>query len=686
MKNSVKSLWLGSLLTLVPCLPAVADNNASPLSVQAFDSGTVIVMDNLREIVHINPVIFTGNFVEKHWEGYYPFKAGHPAELKPGFNALAQVHGVPVDLQYSVEPSGTGLHIHYHLVPRESVEVSCVQVYASFPYSDWQGDPYEFNDNEGLIPADKVTDWVIRQADSAPLSMGPSHTYGGLTVQMTSEGLHLVMADNRFYSPQLCMVYSHNDSKPNWIWEKGEKKDFDFTITFNRPVGSGSAASVGGKANNLPALTPTITPTPLENDCLDRVIDDFEDPGRNGSPPTRINRWGGKWNTVASSDSRLDVSYIEPGAENTRFSAAMSGENPVDSKGGDAVFQTLLFANGAPFNTVIHGLTGVQFWMKGDGNSYWFNVLSSAVTDINGYSFNVVPPKGVWTLFRVPFREMSLKSWWETEGGEATHPDGSNITGIGFESKGRGSFAFNVGQISFYGNPSNCPSPKVPEEPTLVPTPMPTPWPTRTFTAIPSDTPWPTSTPIPIPTATLRPTPVPLFNSRPSPAPYSFPVIIPLLKPTLAPISLPTPPHRPRRIRIQPTPTWVWRPTRTATPWPTRTPMPKNAVPTPTMVAPALLSLLDKDQTIEFAAPPANIYVTFGDGPGWYQLQIVDKGANLVKTIYDRHIVAEADAWVEWDGQNAKGEDMPPGQYFVVIYKDGKALKSISVVRSPTAP
>jgi flagellar hook assembly protein FlgD len=95
---------------------------------------------------------------------------------------------------------------------------------------------------------------------------------------------------------------------------------------------------------------------------------------------------------------------------------------------------------------------------------------------------------------------------------------------------------------------------------------------------------------------------------------------------------------------------------------------------------------LDKEQTLEFAAPPANIYVTFGDGPGWYQLQIVDGRARLVKTIYDRHVVAETDEWVEWDGQNGKGEDMPPGQYFVVIYKDGKALKSISVIRSPTAP
>ena len=655
------------------------DSSGAPLSYRVLDNGTVVVMDGAQEVIHIEPVIFTGNFVEKHWEGYFEFHVPGLAGKETGLNPVAQVKGVPIDLQYSIEPLESGLRIHYLLVPRQSIEVSCVEVYARFPYPDWQGDPFDFNDNQGFIPADRVTNWAIRQADSAPLSIGPSHTHGGLTVQMTSEGLHLIMADDRDYGPTLSMVYSHNDSKPNWIWEKGEKKDFNFTITFNRKM----ASSPAGSAKMGPTATPTITPTPLQNDCLDRLVDDFEDPARNSSSPTRINRWGGKWNTVASSDSRIDVSYGGAGADGTQFSAAVSGENPVESKGGDAVFQTLLFANGAPFNTVIHGLTGVQFWMKGDGNSYWFNVLSSAVTDINGYSFNVVPPKGVWTLFRVPFREMSLKSWWETEGGEATHPDGSDITGIGFESKGRGSFAFNVDQISFYGNPSNCPSPKVPEEPTLVPTPTQTPWPTRTFTAIPSDTPWPTSTPLPIPTATPWPTRISPRAILPTPTPHFSP-----LTPNFPFQSLPTLPPRPKRIRIQPTPTWVWHPTKTATPWPwpTRTPIPKMAVPTPTTVAPALLSLLDKEQTINFAAPPANIYVTFGDGPGWYQLQIVDEQAKLVKTIYDRHVVAESDAWVEWDGQNANGEDMPPGQYFVVIYKDGKALKSISVVRSPTTP
>ncbi len=659
MKKSLEHLWLWGFLLLGSCLPAAAaaESTAGPLSYQVLDNGSLVAKDNVLEIVHIAPVLFTGNFVDKHWEGFFEFHPASPSEKKEGVTAVARLKGGLIDLQYDIESLESGLHIHYLLVPRESVEVSCVQVYANFPYSDWQGDPFQFNDNEGFIPVDKETDWAIRQADSAPLSLGPSHAHGGLTVQMTSEGLHMVVADNRFYSPDLSIIYSHNDSKPNWIWEKGEKKEFDFTITFNRAMAPlpGSASSVRVGAKTGPAATPTLSPTPLENDCLDRVIDDFEDPGRNGPPPERLKLWGGKCNSVTSSDSLINVAYVNQGADGTRFSASVAGGNPRDSKGGDAVFQTLLFANGAPFNSVVHGLTGVQFWMKGDGNSYWFNLLSASVTDINGYSFNVVPPKGVWTLFRVPFKEMSLKSWWETEGGEATHPDGSDVTGVGFESKGSGSFAFSVDQIAFYGNPSNCPDPRVPEEPTLMPTPLPTPRPTWTFTATPSLTPRLTPTPTPMPTTTPWPTPVPPRAIMAAPTPnYSLP--------TTNFYSTPLSTPRPKRIRIQPTPTWFWRPRKTAAPWPwpTMTPIPKNIFPTPTVVAPALLSLLDREQTIEFAAPPANIYVTFADGPGRYQLQIVDRGAKLVKNIYDRHVVGETEAWVEWDGRDEKGKDMPP--------------------------
>jgi len=37
--------------------------------------------------------------------------------------------------------------------------------------------------------------------------------------------------------------------------------------------------------------------------------------------------------------------------------------------------------------------------------------------------------------------------------------------------------------------------------------------------------------------------------------------------------------------------------------------------------------------------------------------------------------VAAVDGWAAWDGKNEKGEDSPPGRYYVIFSKDGNFLK-----------
>jgi hypothetical protein len=95
---------------------------------------------------------------------------------------------------------------------------------------------------------------------------------------------------------------------------------------------------------------------------------------------------------------------------------------------------------------------------------------------------------------------------------------------------------------------------------------------------------------------------------------------------------------------------------------------------------------LDPTLNVSFIEPPANIYITFADGPGRYQVVVVDDQGNTLEAVFDRKVAAESDAWVEWDGLNPKGKLVSPGQYFVILFKDGKALKRISVIRnSPSA-
>jgi flagellar hook assembly protein FlgD len=83
-----------------------------------------------------------------------------------------------------------------------------------------------------------------------------------------------------------------------------------------------------------------------------------------------------------------------------------------------------------------------------------------------------------------------------------------------------------------------------------------------------------------------------------------------------------------------------------------------------------------------FQTPPVEIYVNFADGPGRYQLEVLDGKGTPLAMIFDKKIVGEQDAWVVWDGKDSRGQDAPIGQYFVIFYKDGKPLRSISVYRS----
>lgn len=205
---------------------------------------------------------------------------------------------------------------------------------------------------------------------------------------------------------------------------------------------------------------------------------------------------------------------------------------------------------------------------------------------------------------------------------------------------------------------------------------LPTSTPTVVFTATPSFT----FTPIPIPIQVppLTPTSVPPSpTSTPRPRPRRTPTPIPPPRPVQ-----PTP--TPRRIRIKPTPTFVWRrptPTPRILFRPTWTPVPEIAprkpTPLPTWLPPPV-----KGQVLVFEIPPVEIYVTFGDGVGRYQLQVVDGQGHPLEVIFDKKIIGEKDSWVTWDGKDGQGHNVPVGQYFVIFYKDGKPLRSISIFRA----
>jgi len=143
----------------------------------------------------------------------------------------------------------------------------------------------------------------------------------------------------------------------------------------------------------------------------------------------------------------------------------------------------------------------------------------------------------------------------------------------------------------------------------------------------------------------------------------------------------------PRGVLPAPAHFFLPRPTITPTfrPTPRRNSQPR-VTPTPARLSPVQWPPLDPSLNIVFTEPPANIYLTFADGPGHYQVEVVDDEGNSLEALFDRKIVAESDSWVEWDGLDQNGKLVSPGQYFVILSKDGKALKRISVVRKKPLP
>jgi len=402
---------------------------------------------------------------------------------------------------------------------------------------------------------------------------------------------------------------------------------------------------------------PLPTATPLGYGCPPTFIDDFEDPGPN-SGATRTNRMGGTWKTGSSPDADVAAAYDAPGADGTRFSARMAGSRGQPGEGRYASLQTTLGAGGAPYDAAGRGLGGIQFWMKGDGQAYSFTLTSTDETGKNQYLFPLYRPGGDWTFVQIPFAKMVRKSWLVSRLGQEPHFNGSNITLLEFSCESRGAFSFQIDQLAFFCGPAT-----------------PTPLPTRSFTptAVPST---PTHTPAPLRRVPPpSPTPLPWVPPRPKPSPTPFriaprPSAVPRPKPTPVGIRPTSTPSRPR---------WTPTPIPLSVPPPTSTLPPAKARPT---AVPTWLPHLDLSQTIEFNAPPANVYVEFADGPGQYRVEVVDASGNLLQSIFDGKVVGQNDQWLEWDGRDARGKDTPPGRYFVVVYKDGRPLRSLSVLRT----
>ncbi len=251
-------------------------------------------------------------------------------------------------------------------------------------------------------------------------------------------------------------------------------------------------------------------------------------------------------------------------------------------------------------------------------------------------------------------------------------------------------------EVSRVVEPEGPRHPQMPRPPRPTPTQTPRPTPTPLPTAIPAEPLIPTPrvyialapTATPWPTLTYLPAPWPRNTSQ---SPLINPVATPTLRvwfPTIPVKKLPVVPSpSPRRLAhpaplriiiskptpfFTPTPTvnWEYHP-------PVDTPTAIPVVPQQPTATFGPKPVESQAQTMEVEAPPANLYVSFSDGPGVYRLAVYDSQNRLIRPIYQKKVVAEADDWALWDGKDESGRPVAPGYYLVVFTKDGGRLKDV---------
>ncbi len=203
------------------------------LNYRVLESGQVLIWENQKEVAQIAPEIFT-----EGWK-YHNFDIGGSPEKWKGFTWKTVLEdGSEIGLQTTVKVRPGGLHIRYILAPRKDASVIQIRMAVNLPYSDWEGAAYGLGPDHGTVPPDRVPNGgVIAQADLAPLTLEPAPAHEGLSLKITGQGLHLTLQDNRQWSPFLLANLTHGESPDHpWPWKAGEKKTYDFTVTFDRPV------------------------------------------------------------------------------------------------------------------------------------------------------------------------------------------------------------------------------------------------------------------------------------------------------------------------------------------------------------------------------------------------------------------------------------------------------------------
>ncbi len=102
-------------------------------------------------------------------------------------------------------------------------------------------------------------------------------------------------------------------------------------------------------------------------------------------------------------------------------------------------------------------------------------------------------------------------------------------------------------------------------------------------------------------------------------------------------------------------------------------------------MAPAMIPAPAPVWTATPQPPPQNVqqplsfYVSLQDGAGLYQLDVVDSSGRVLQTLIRKSLTGPEQVWVQWDGKDAQGRNLPLGNYSLLCSKDGQVLRTMNL-------
>lgn len=219
------------------------------------------------------------------------------------------------------------------------------------------------------------------------------------------------------------------------------------------PPSSLTVIELAPQGKDLPPLPTMATPgvpaaVTASWDATENALDDFEDPGRDGPPPARVNLWGGPWESYKDAQSSVTLTYDAPGAEGAGRSAHFRG---VVSQNGWSCFQSRLQGGWppTPMDLVLGGAKGIEFLILGDGKPYRVLVQTRGITDYDYYGTTVTPPRGVWTKYRADFKDLRRGGWGKQSPAPPEVGDLKDALGVQVSTQQYGPFEVRLDDFRF---------------------------------------------------------------------------------------------------------------------------------------------------------------------------------------------------------------------------------------------